>query len=165
MPSRLWRKLLIFFRKLWNRLRRLPASPHNIAFGFAIGIFVSFLPIIPFQILFALFLAFVLRGNAIAAFLGVNLHIPLIFLLPFIYIGEYKLGHWILGTKPLNIKMTGFSIDELINLGLPLALGSLIISFLAGITAYIITYYSVKAYKIIWQKKKLKYMLKKSFEK
>ena len=153
------RRLWIFLKRIWNRIRRLPDSAHNIAFGFAIGVFVSFLPIIPLQILVALGLAYFLRGNLIAAFLGVNLHIPFIIFLPIIYICEYKLGSYILRTEPIVIKLSEFSLRELIHFGWPLAVGAFIVSFGAGIIAYGFSYYTVKAYQIIWKKKKLKYKI------
>ena len=57
-------------RDIWRKLRHLNATPHQIGAGFALGVFVSFLPIIPFRTLVALALAGLLRMNVIAAFAG-----------------------------------------------------------------------------------------------
>lgn len=44
--------------------------PPQIAHGFAIGIFVGFLPIIPFQALFAVILCTIFKSNRLAGILG-----------------------------------------------------------------------------------------------
>ena len=62
----LWRGME-YIRK---RLHRLPDSPHRIAVGFACGAFASFTPFFFFHIFLAAALAWVLRGNLLAAAFG-----------------------------------------------------------------------------------------------
>ncbi|MFH1134960.1 MAG: DUF2062 domain-containing protein [Pseudomonadota bacterium] len=57
-------------RYIYLRLILLPGTPHNLAMGLAVGVFVGFLPIIPIQTLVAVVLAFVFRGSKIAAAVG-----------------------------------------------------------------------------------------------
>jgi uncharacterized protein (DUF2062 family) len=79
-------------REIWRKLRRLNASPHQIAAGFSLGMFVSFLPIIPFRTLVALGLAWLFRQNVIAALAGKSITFLYSPLVPFIWLFEYRLG-------------------------------------------------------------------------
>ena len=78
-----------------HRLRRLPDTPHRICVGIAAGAFVSFLPIYGFHFLSAALVAWLLRGNIVAALLGTFFGNPITF--PLIAIGAMELGTWLLG--------------------------------------------------------------------
>ena len=80
-----------------HRMRRLPDQPHRIARGIFAGTFVNFPPVYGVQMLSAAALAWVLRGNIIAALLATFLSNPLT--TPFIAMGSLKLGHWMLGIE------------------------------------------------------------------
>lgn len=80
-----------------HRMRRLPDRPHRIARGVFAGTFVNFPPLFGVQMLSAAGLAWVLRGNIIAALLATFLSNPLT--TPFIAMGSLKLGHWMLGIE------------------------------------------------------------------
>ena len=54
----------------WKRILRLSASPHAIAAGVAAGAFAAFLPFLGLHIAIAAALAWLLRGNMLAAALG-----------------------------------------------------------------------------------------------
>ena len=82
---------------LWHRLRRLPDPPHRIARGVFVGTFVNFPPIFGIQIPAAALLAWVLRGNVLAAVLGTLLSNPIT--TPLIALVSLNLGHWMLGTS------------------------------------------------------------------
>ncbi len=79
-------------RDLWNRLSHIHATPHEIATGFALGVFVSFLPIIPLRTVVALALAWLLRQNVVAAFAGKSITLLYFPALPFLWTAEYRLG-------------------------------------------------------------------------
>ena len=79
-------------RDIWRKLRHLNATPHQIGAGFALGVFVSFLPIIPFRTLVALALAGLLRMNVIAAFAGKSITLLFSPLTPLLWLAEYRLG-------------------------------------------------------------------------
>ena len=84
-----------------HRMRRLPDQPHRIARGVFAGTFVNFPPLFGVQMVSAAALAWVLRGNILAALLATFLSNPLT--TPFIAMGSLKLGHWMLGIEaPLN---------------------------------------------------------------
>ncbi len=87
--SLLWRKA-VAFTKL--RILHVTDSPHTIALGLAAGVFVGFAaaPAIGSHMVLALALAFVLRGNKLAAVAGAWVSNPLT-LAP-IVVGGYELG-------------------------------------------------------------------------
>lgn len=89
-------------RYVFHRMQRLPDQPHRIARGIFAGTFVNFPPLFGIQMLSAAGLAWVLRGNILAALLATFLSNPLT--TPFIAMGSLKLGHWMLGIEaPLDL--------------------------------------------------------------
>jgi len=83
------------FRYVRHRLHRLPDPPHRIARGIFAGIFVTFSPLFGFHFLYAATLAWVLRGNIVAALLATFVGNPL----TFVPIGAMSLqtGYFLLG--------------------------------------------------------------------
>ncbi|MFN3954451.1 MAG: DUF2062 domain-containing protein [Pararhodobacter sp.] len=86
-----------------HRLRRLPDTPERICIGIAAGSFVSFLPLYGLHFLLAALLAWLLRGNVLAALLGTFFGNPITF--PIIAVSSLELGNWLLG----NPGSMGFS--------------------------------------------------------
>ena len=80
---------------IWHRTKRIAATPHAIAAGFAAGAFVSFTPFIGFHFILAGILAWLLRGSILASALGTAVGNPLTF--PFIWWATYNLGGLMLG--------------------------------------------------------------------
>lgn len=80
-----------------HRMRRLPDEPHKIARGVFAGTFVNFPPIFGIQFVSAALLAWVMRGNILAAVLCTFLSNPIT--TPFIAVLSLELGHWMLGIK------------------------------------------------------------------
>ncbi|NUB46660.1 DUF2062 domain-containing protein [Fertoebacter nigrum] len=78
-----------------HRMRRLPDKPHKIARGVFAGTFVNFPPIFGVQALSAIALAWVMRGNILAAVLCTFLSNPIT--TPIIAVGSLELGYWMLG--------------------------------------------------------------------
>jgi uncharacterized protein (DUF2062 family) len=88
-------------------------TPHSIAFGSAIGIFFGFTPLYPLKTLLSIAIAWILRCNKIAAAVAVTLHDVLIFAMPAIYLGEYKLGCWMLQRHaPHRIRFGNFALRD-----------------------------------------------------
>ncbi len=79
-------------RDLWNKLSHIHATPHEISAGFALGVLVSFLPIIPLRTVVALALAWLLRQNVAAAFVGKSITLLYFPLVPLLWTAEYRLG-------------------------------------------------------------------------
>jgi len=80
-----------------HRLRRLPDRPHRIARGVAAGIMVNFTPLFGFHFLSAAAVAWVIRGNILAALLATFVGNPVT--LPFIALMSVGLGREILGLE------------------------------------------------------------------
>jgi uncharacterized protein (DUF2062 family) len=92
-------------RKQWladhhMTLMTMADTPHSIALGSAIGIFFGFTPLWSLKTLLSIAVAWICRCNKIAAAIAVTVHDVLIFVMPAIYFGEYKVGCWVLHRPP-----------------------------------------------------------------
>lgn len=76
---------------VWHRLRRLPDDPGRIARGLAVGVLISFTPLLGFHLLCAGLLAWVVRGSIPAALIGTFVGNPLTF--PLISAGSLEVGY------------------------------------------------------------------------
>jgi uncharacterized protein (DUF2062 family) len=76
------------------RLTRLPDEPHRIARGVFAGVFVSFTPFFGFHFLAGGLMAWLIRGNILAALLATFVGNPLT--TPFIALTSVEFGHWLL---------------------------------------------------------------------
>lgn len=84
------------YKKYWQgRLAKLKGTPRSIAAGVACGIAVSFTPFVGAHMMLAMLLAWVLRGNIMAAALGTAAGNPWTF--PFIWVSTFYTGRKILG--------------------------------------------------------------------
>jgi uncharacterized protein (DUF2062 family) len=101
-------KLKRFIRHWYLRLIRIQATPHNIAIGLAASIFVGLLPVVPFQTVIAIALAFVVRGSKIAAALGTWVSNPLNWVpvyLMFYYVGKAVVSFDVPPFNPSQLEM------------------------------------------------------------
>ena len=104
LPRGGWRRAIEY---LAHRLRRLPDTPHRIAFGHAIGVFVSFTPFFGIHVGAAIGLAWVLRANVVASVIGTlagnPVTIPLIAPIA-LGLGRKILGYGVTGRDPSRIQ-------------------------------------------------------------
>lgn len=91
-PRTGWSRALQYFR---HRLRRLPDAPHRIARGIFAGVFVSFTPFFGLHFAAAAAIAWLMRGNIIAALIATVAGNPITF--PFIAVLSVELGNRVLG--------------------------------------------------------------------
>ena len=91
-PKGGWSRALSY---LGHRLTRIKDSPHKVSRGIAAGVFVCFTPFFGFHFLLAAIIAFIIRGNFLAAILATFFGNPLTF--PFISWGSLRLGTFLLG--------------------------------------------------------------------
>ena len=84
-----------------HRVRRLPDPAHKIARGIAAGVFTCFTPFFGLHFLVAAGIAWVIRGNMMAALLATFVGNPITF--PFIAAISMELGTWIRGRPPLPL--------------------------------------------------------------
>jgi len=83
------------FHYVKHRMRRLPDSPERIARGIFAGVFTAFTPFYGLHFFIAAGLAFILRGNIIAALMATFFGNPLTYV-P-IGVAALSTGHWLLG--------------------------------------------------------------------
>lgn len=170
-----------------HRLRRLPDPAHKISRGIAAGVFVSFTPLFGFHFLASAAVAWMLRGNILAAILGTFAGNPLTF--PIIATISVDLGNRILGVgsgpfhSPAAV-ITSFSYasleiwhnikavftpepvrwhrlsDFFDHVFLPYLVGGIVPGIIAGMVAYFLSRPLIAAY----QKARIK-RLKKNYEK
>ncbi len=145
---RLWRILWPkggwwrFSSYLAHRIRRLPGTPESIAAGVASGVAVSFTPFMGLHFLLACGLAYLLRGNLIAAAVGTVVGNPWTF--PMIWAWIYALGRWLLGDVgtfhlPTEVTFEDMASNPLLIIW-PMTVGGVPMAT----TAFFATYYPVK---------------------
>ncbi len=124
------------------RMRQLEGTPHYLALGMAVGIFVSITPIIPLQTLVAIAFAFLVRGSKSAAVLGTWLSNPLT--IPVVYYANYKLGCTLLGYQKTLDSIAFDSFSQLMEMGLEVTwamiVGGLVIGAILGVVAYFVSF-------------------------
>ena len=90
--------------KQWLRvLLHTQDSPRRTAFAFALGVFISFLPPVPwFHTLLALLIAFLFGLNRLAMLIGTYVNSPFT-IFPLLWV-EYRVGKLILGGKKISLE-------------------------------------------------------------
>ena len=147
-----WRKYKILLKKLL----KLRQSPHELALGFAIGIFVGFLPIMGIQTPVAVSIAIFFRASKIASAIAVWISNPITFI-PFYYF-NFEFGKWLLGLSNISFKIdSSFNFTRLMYLGwdilYALWTGCVVLGLIATIPTYFIVYYLTLYYKNHGKKK------------
>ncbi len=141
-PSIGWKRATMY---IWRRVWRLTGTPHMVALGVAAGVFMSFTPFLGFHIIVAMLIAWVFRGNLLAAAFGTMIGNPVTY--PPIWLATYDLGNWMLGvsTRPdidlTSTLMGAKAFDMILPVLLPMAAGSLPL----GLAAALITYFIIKS--------------------
>jgi len=129
------------FRLFFLRLLRLKGQPEEVAGGIAIGVFIGLTPTVPLHTILSVLIAFLLGKSKLAAALGGWIANP--FLLPFIYILDYKVGRTITGIERVPLVLSDPSISHLLQLGsnitYPLFVGGLTMGLLSIFPSYYIT--------------------------
>lgn len=150
----MWRRFGLIRQIKLNLLKfiRLRGTPDEIAKGMALGIFIGMTPTFGFQMAIAIFFAFLLRENKLAAVLGVWITNPVT--APFVYALEYESGRLLLGMSRVGLPAE-LTFDSLKALGwdvvVPLCFGSLIYGVICAALAYALTLRAVplvKAWRI-----------------
>lgn len=91
-PRRGFRRAGLYY---WHRLTRITASPHQIALGLSIGIFMGFSPFVGLHMVTAAVICLFSGASVLAAALGTMVCNPLS--CPVMLIGDYKLGNLLFG--------------------------------------------------------------------
>lgn len=147
------------------RILHADDPPHRLALGIAIGIFVTFLPLIGIQMVVSILLAWLCRANKVVG-------VPLVWISnPFtmvpIYYPCYMLGCKLLGKAsdqwqevyPNFMAMLSdaeatwgqifhFFWTNLLGFIAPLFLGSFVVASVLGILSYYISLYAIRSYRL-----------------
>jgi uncharacterized protein (DUF2062 family) len=136
-------RLIRRLRYYYLRLLLIPDTPRRVALGLAAGVFAGLMPIIPFQSITAIALAWLLGGSKIAAPIGALITNPLT--IPPFYAAFYYLGRWItpFGKKAAPIV---WSLKELSHVGMDVILASLVGGLIMAIVIAPITYWFTLRY-------------------
>jgi hypothetical protein len=162
-------------RYVLNRLKRffiyrvlhVDDTPHRIALGVAIGIFVTWTPTIGFQMVLTVALSALLRANKAVGVPFVWISNPLT--LGPVYGPNYLLGCWLLGGRYhgghflhfLKAAASGSGWMERLNaiwkamwtIFWPLWTGSIVVGLLLGLLSYFATRWAVIRYRRHWHRK------------
>ncbi len=137
------------FKEIFDKLIHQHNSPQEIALGAAIGTFICCLPVYGLHTVLVILAAIIVRpANKIAIFLGTNLSLPVT--LPFITWAGYEIGRFILKGKYPPLDWDFFkqlTFGKIVDLYLPLFLGSLILGIVCGAVVYVIIFFVVKKIK------------------
>jgi uncharacterized protein (DUF2062 family) len=147
-------RLVDHFKGLGGKLLTLRDTPHAIAGGVAIGVFVGFTPLFGIKTLLSLAAAYLLRCNPIAAVIAVSLHDIVTPIWPAVLRVEYDIGFWLLNHPhhlPPKLEMHHIHVSEVLkwttffHVGLPLLVGSLFLAAPAAACFYFLLLAILKA--------------------
>lgn len=160
-PSMGWGRAIKY---AYLRMVRLSDTTHSIALGLAIGVAISFNPLLGTHFIQAALFAWLLRANVLCAIIGTCLGNPWTF--PFMWWGGIKFGAWIFRIFGLDasealphhidfnviVDMMRHNPFELL---LPWTIGAYILGILLMPIVYIISYRMILAGKLARQKAKI----------
>jgi uncharacterized protein (DUF2062 family) len=140
-------------RQIWQKLSHLNATPDQIAAGFSIGIFASFIPLNPSPIIAAIVVAWLLRRNVMAAIAGAAASILYVPLLPLIWLAEYQLGKLILPVKhPVTLDQA--RLWDVLQKGWDVYAAMLVGSIIIATPVTLLTYLVIKRLAVRWARQK-----------
>ncbi len=140
-------------RQIWQKLLHLNATPDQIAAGFSIGIFASFLPLNPSPEITAIVVAWLLKRNVIAAMAGGAASILYLPLLPLIWLAEYRLGKLILPVKH-SVTLDQARLWDVLQKGWDVYAAMLVGSIIIATPVTLLTYVVVKRLAARWARQK-----------
>ena len=124
-----------------QKFTALSGTPHSIALGLAIGVFISMTPTIPLHTVLCLAIAFMLRASKVAALMGSMLANPIT--LPGFYFGSYKLGA-ALWRHPVTWDPHDMAVHELVAKGWEFFAEMLTGGLAMGIGPAVFTYFATR---------------------
>ena len=161
-----------FFRFLEYKVVHIDDTPHKIAFGVAIGLFIAWSPLLGLHLLQIIILSILLRANKFAAL--VSTWVSNVFTYAIIYYPAYLLGNFICDFFPSHSVLNDQQVSLLFNklfapknmlsgfytkeywrefvlllkqIGPELWIGCLILGSVAGVGSYFICYKIIKSHR------------------
>ncbi|MFH1914132.1 MAG: DUF2062 domain-containing protein [Pseudomonadota bacterium] len=148
--------------RLWFlRLMRQNSSPRNLAASLALGMFIGAMPIMPFQSVVVLALAFAFRVNKLAAWLA-TCYSNAATMVPF-YFFLFKVGRAVTGVEGVAFDASKLEMEQLINAGWDLFLvmfaGGLAVGVPATVATYFLSLFIIRRYR---QRRAIRLLRKKT---
>ncbi|MEZ5829206.1 MAG: DUF2062 domain-containing protein [Hyphomicrobiales bacterium] len=146
-PRRSWSRST---RYIVHRVRRLSATPHAVALGFAAGVFAATTPFLGTHMIMAALVAWIVGGSIVAAVLGTFVGNPLTY--PLLWYSTYEVGHLMLGggSARERVDLSGgifrTSIDQIWPILKPMSLGAIPIGVALAALSYVLVKPMVDAY-------------------
>lgn len=141
-----WENMLRGLSHAYKKMLRLKSSPHEVALGLSLGVFVGLLPIIPLQTVTVLLLALALRCSKLTALLGTLISNPLN--IPFLYFIMFKLGRYFMPDLRGCFNPEHITFLDLLQTGWhvfgTMLLGGVLIGIPSSVAAYFLAYYLTK---------------------
>jgi uncharacterized protein (DUF2062 family) len=128
------------------RLMRLRERPEKLAKGFAVGTFAGCFPFFGLQMVMAIVLAIIIRGNKLAAMMGTWISNPFTYVPIFWFnfeVGQLILHLGISDFQPSQIEFNWHSWQSLANAGLEIIFTLLVGSFAVGVVIGCLFYYLI----------------------
>ncbi len=146
--KRLWKRGKRVARYWYILLLRIKAPAHAVAMGLALGVFVGFLPVIPFQTVLALALAFLCKSSKLAAMLGTWISNPADVV--FLYFFAYRVGDFLLPFRGVNFDGQHLAITDIFSYGWQalavMGLGGIVLGVPAGCITYFVSLRLIRLY-------------------
>lgn len=134
-----WEGMKRWTRYWYLRLMRQNSSPKNLAAAMALGMFIGSMPIIPFQSVVVIALAFVFRVNKLAAWLA-TCYSNAFTMVPFYYF-LYKVGDVVTPFEGVAFDPSMLEMEKMIESGWDVFLLMLAGGFAFGVPASVATYF------------------------
>jgi len=132
-------------KRVLIRLFKFNATPHGIALGVAIGVFIAVLPIYGLHTILMILAAILIPStNKIAIFIGTNISLPPT--LPFITWGGYEMGRFILKKNYPDLSWSYFrhlNFHTLKDFYYPLFVGSFFMGLILALLFYLVAFFIV----------------------
>jgi len=155
-------RLKEFLKENYERLMNTPGSENDVAIGFAIGVLVSFTPLIGLHTVLTIVIAYVLGRSVGAGIIGTLIFNPLTWAM--IATANITVGKMLLGkTKPHTVRIEeglgGFARlwEAGSHIFYPYLLGGLVLGTIAAVVGFVLTKRSLITYrKQVYERRKRK---------
>ncbi|WP_051261568.1 DUF2062 domain-containing protein [Desulfovibrio inopinatus] len=125
-------------RYFYLRLLRIKTTPHSLALGLAVGVFVGFLPTLPIQSIWAVGLCFLIGGSKLAAMLGTWVSNPITFV-PMLVLNAH-IGDMLLPGLNVSPSFADINVHNMFSMGLDLITSMFVGGLALGVPAAFFTY-------------------------
>lgn len=144
-----WGRLKRSSRYWYLRVLRQKSTPRELAFALALGVFIGAMPIIPFQSVVVIALAFAFRVNKLAAWLA-SCYSNAFTMAPFYYF-LFVVGNFFLPFKGVMFDPSRLEMAQLIESGWELFsvifAGGLIFGIPATLLTYFLSHFIIRRYR------------------